>query len=125
MSLVYFDTFTRQSLNSYILTLLPAGNITFKVYSGTMPSTVGGVTDGQLLATMSDTGQANSTLLFLTIAGLATTNAAQSGRATWCEVTLGTWVFICPVGSSFLELSTYNLVVGQPVSITSFRFKPL
>ena len=125
MSYVYFDTFTRQSLNNYILTLLPAGNITFNVHSGNMPSSVGGVTDGQLLATTSATGQASLDPSFLTISGLATVNATKSGRAYWCEVVLGTWVFICPVGPQFLELSTYNLVAGEAVSITSFRFRPI
>lgn len=125
MSSVYFNTFTRQSLNNHILTLLPAGNISFKIYSGFIPSTIGNVVDGQLLATISATGQADSTFLFITIPIPSTANATQSGLASWCEVSLGPWIFVCPVGPSFLELDTYNLVAGQPVSINAFRFKPI
>ena len=121
---------TRNSMLDALAAKIDAdvGAGTIKIYSGTQPANADTALSGNtLLATLTFTdpsapAASSGTLTFSTITQDASADA--TGTATFARIAdnSGDTIFDCDVGTSgaTLNLNTVSIVVGGPVSITSF-----
>jgi hypothetical protein len=131
MAWIHLSTAAQNAAAAAVSALIDTGSASsagsILIYNGTAPATVNDATSGQtLLATLTFSNPAfGSSALGVVTAGTITadTSASASGVATWARITDRDGVAVMDVdvgtASATLILDDVNIVVDEPVSLTS------